>query len=653
MLGTVMRIEKEPYMENEDLIPGRDHNQNLNRSQSLKVRSRSSPHHHNRLGLTVDIPNNVDVQNNNSNVATSPNVSKPTSPLRFVGQLLHLGNRPQNNMKKSDASKIPALKALTKKSTTPKSPNLAKKRQTSPDNGVPTPKTNLTTLSVTAPSDEMVHRSTEDLESEEVSSRDNGSSGEGALDECDGQTEGTISDVERTKHAKEVLQAKINKTMDNIKAEQAVKEEHVNEYLRLASNADKQQLQRIKTIFEKKNQKSTQTISALTKKVENYHKRMNDLDTYGFTGHKQARERLRDLGQGFNKFYGFTGHKQARERLRDLGQGFKGVGANIVDGITGFSGGVVGNIKGAKDHIKSKPGQLAHMIKNKFGSADNINQLKTSIEDTSIPEGEIKNQTSTLPARYEYNFKFSDDDNSSVTSGSVGLYHNSPQSASQHTSQQLPVTQQSINLEPILQELQKSHEANKAIQESVQQLSDDFETYKITAQSDISMLKTLLEEERYRVERLEVQINDMTELQQHEIQNLRQDITGMEEKTEYRLDERTSDIHDMLENCTTRITKMELQQQQQQIISMEMVENVTFRTLLTKLLNVVLAILAVILVFVSTLANCLAPFIANRTRVLSTTVLIVSIVMMLRNWDGISNLIGSIFNFLSSLFPQR
>lgn len=67
--------------------------------------------------------------------------------------------------KKSDAGKIPALKALTKKSTTPKSPNLAKKRQTSPDNVGTTPKTNLTTLSVTAPSDEMVHRSTEDLES--------------------------------------------------------------------------------------------------------------------------------------------------------------------------------------------------------------------------------------------------------------------------------------------------------------------------------------------------------------------------------------------------------------------------------------------------------------------------------------------------------
>ena len=61
--------------------------------------------------------------------------------------------------KKSDASKIPAVKALTKK-TVPKSPNTTKKRQTSPENTLTTP-----TLAVIAPSDEMVHRSTEDLES--------------------------------------------------------------------------------------------------------------------------------------------------------------------------------------------------------------------------------------------------------------------------------------------------------------------------------------------------------------------------------------------------------------------------------------------------------------------------------------------------------
>ena len=57
---------------------------------------------------------------------------------------------------------------------------------------------------------------------------------------------------------------------------------------------------------------------------------------------------------------------------------------------------------------------------------------------------------------------------------------------------------------------------------------------------------------------------------------------------------------------------MELKQEQQQLISMEMVENVTFRTILTKLINVVLAILAVILVFVSTTANLISPFLTSR-----------------------------------------
>jgi hypothetical protein len=57
---------------------------------------------------------------------------------------------------------------------------------------------------------------------------------------------------------------------------------------------------------------------------------------------------------------------------------------------------------------------------------------------------------------------------------------------------------------------------------------------------------------------------------------------------------------------------MELQQQQQQLISMEGVENANARALITKLINVVLAILAVILVLVSTIANMLSPFITTR-----------------------------------------
>jgi len=74
--------------------------------------------------------------------------------------------------------------------------------------------------------------------------------------------------------------------------------EHVNEYLRLSASADKQQLQRIKTIFEKKNQKSAQTLAALQKKVESYKKKIIEVEHYGVSAHKQPKEVLKDVGQG-------------------------------------------------------------------------------------------------------------------------------------------------------------------------------------------------------------------------------------------------------------------------------------------------------------------------------------------------------------------
>lgn len=52
--------------------------------------------------------------------------------------------------------------------------------------------------------------------------------------------------------------------------------DNVNEYLKLAANADKQQLLRIKAVFEKKNQKSAHSISQLQKKLDGYHKRINN-----------------------------------------------------------------------------------------------------------------------------------------------------------------------------------------------------------------------------------------------------------------------------------------------------------------------------------------------------------------------------------------
>lgn len=51
-------------------------------------------------------------------------------------------------------------------------------------------------------------------------------------------------------------------------------------------------------------------------------------------------------------------------------------------------------------------------------------------------------------------------------------------------------------------------------------------------QNQIAYLNQALQEERFRSERLEEQVNDLTELHQNEVENLKTAISDMEEKVE-------------------------------------------------------------------------------------------------------------------------
>lgn len=95
-------------------------------------------------------------------------------------------------------------------------------------------------------------------------------------------------------------------------------------------------------------------------------------------------------------------------------------------------------------------------------------------------------------------------------------------------------------------------------------------------------------------------------------------------------------LQEALEACQTRISKMELQQQQQQVVQLEGLENATARTLLGKLINVLLALMAVLLVFVSTVANCVVPLMKTRSRSFTTLLLILLLAFLWRNWDALS-----------------
>lgn len=102
------------------------------------------------------------------------------------------------------------------------------------------------------------------------------------------------------------ITTKIACTKESIKKEQTARDANVNEYLKLAANADKQQLQRIKAVFEKKNQKSAHNISQLQKKLESYSKRYKDMQYHQNQKQqsiRQPREMLRDVGQGLRCYY--------------------------------------------------------------------------------------------------------------------------------------------------------------------------------------------------------------------------------------------------------------------------------------------------------------------------------------------------------------
>ncbi|XP_034866111.1 transmembrane and coiled-coil domains protein 2 isoform X2 [Mirounga leonina] len=438
-----------------------------------------------------------------------------------------------------------------------------------------------------------------------------------------GDTDGPISldvpdgapDPQRTKAAIDHLHQKILKITEQIKIEQEARDDNVAEYLKLANNADKQQASRIKQVFEKKNQKSAQTIAQLHKKLEHYRRRLKEIEQNGPS-------------------------RQPKDVLRDMQQGLKDVGANVRAGISGFGGGVVEGVKGSLSGLSqathtavvSKPREFASLIRNKFGSADNIAHLKDPLEDGPPEEAaRALSGSATLVSSPKYG---SDDECSSASASSAGAGSNSGAGpAGALGSPKLNALYGAPgNLDALLEEL-------RDIKDGQSHLEDSMEDLKAQLQRDYTYMTQCLQEERYRYERLEEQLNDLTELHQNEMTNLKQELASMEEKVAYQSYERARDIQEAVESCLTRVTKLELQQQQQQVVQLEGVENANARALLGKLINVILALMAVLLVFVSTIANFITPLMKTRLRITSTALLVLVLFLLWKHWDSLSYLL--------------
>ncbi|CAG0909189.1 unnamed protein product, partial [Cyprideis torosa] len=104
-----------------------------------------------------------------------------------------------------------------------------------------------------------------------------------------------------------------------------------------------------------------------------------------------------------------------------------------------------------------------------------------------------------------------------------------------------------MSVEVVIQELQDRRD-------EIERLQMELENLKKQVTSDVDHLSSSLQEERYRSERLEEMINDLTELHQVEVGNLKQGVMEMEEKVSYQSEERVSDLRESLEACQTRVS---------------------------------------------------------------------------------------------------
>uniref|UniRef100_A0A4W6CYB4 Transmembrane and coiled-coil domain family 3 n=1 Tax=Lates calcarifer TaxID=8187 RepID=A0A4W6CYB4_LATCA len=334
-------------------------------------------------------------------------------------------------------------------------------------------------------------------------------------------------EVQRSRSCLDNLQQKILKVTEQLKIEQTARDENVAEYLKLVNSADKQQVGRIKQVFEKKNQKSAQNIAQMQKKLEQYHKKMKDSEIHhspfphsstvkhSTIPRESPRELLRDMTG--------SGRHPTMDKIKTIGPG----------------------VSLSPPFFFSKPREFANLIRNKFGSADNIAHLKTTLDASSPLPTDSAGKGLSSSTSMVGKPKYPSDDECSSGSASISADSNGN-----------PAGGGGVSVGQA-----QGQGLRGEIKDAQNQLEEDMEELKAQFKREYGIISQTLQEE---IQRLEDQLNDLTELHQHEMANLKQELASIEERVAYQAHERARDIQEALESCQTRVSKLELQQQQQQ-----------------------------------------------------------------------------------------
>lgn len=257
---------------------------------------------------------------------------------------------------------------------------------------------------------------------------------------------------------------------EQIKVEQTARDQNVAEYLKLVNNADKQQVSRIRQVFEKKNQKSAHSIDRLQKKLEQYHRRMKDSETNGKHNHKDGgKESGTHSKEGSLRDVSSSGRHPALDKVKTIGPG----------------------VSLSPPFFFNKSRGFANLIRNKYGSADNIAHLKSMETGSGLQvEGGARGLSGSATTVAKSTKYQSDDECSTGTSASADSNGN-PAGGSGAGSGGPGRSDSNGRLGEVLDMVREIREAQA-------QLAEDMDTLSTQFKRDYSYFTQVMQEEKYR-----------------------------------------------------------------------------------------------------------------------------------------------------------
>uniref|UniRef100_F1KZT8 Transmembrane and coiled-coil domains protein 1 n=1 Tax=Ascaris suum TaxID=6253 RepID=F1KZT8_ASCSU len=368
---------------------------------------------------------------------------------------------------------------------------------------------------------------------------------------------------------------RIERKMEQIKERltriSLAREADVDDFLSVTSNMgggqENPQIARVRQHFEKKNKKHAQETEHLQKKLEQLQAKLCELDT-GVIGEPSPKSAV-------------------LSNIRKTGPLLREVTGSVI----------------------SAPRGIAHMIKNTFGSADNI--------PDSLHEGASNVGHSTF-----YPHDVSADDRlhsyslnqcEQTTSEGGSLRHRIetlpaiPVDFTIHsTSSDAPSTGPSPRLEGLSELREEVREHKQQIQLLVDQLGK-IQTY---LQAEFNFYNGALHEERIKAQKLEEVLNETIELHQAEMIALRSDLNTIGTRMDYQYCDRFRSIEENIESTQNKMVQMEtnvrewLEARPQSVVSSMMLMGA----------NVLVEFLKLILFVISFALDFVKPFTGTRTR---------------------------------------